>query len=84
MFSFDGAGFSDVYAGDISRMALATLLLACVVATFGGAREYRPAIFLLPVRARPAAVTWLVFPLFVLAMLKLCAQSYSPFLYFQF
>jgi hypothetical protein len=26
----------------------------------------------------------LLFPLFLLTLLKLCAQSYSPFLYFQF
>jgi alginate O-acetyltransferase complex protein AlgI len=84
MFSFDGAGFSDAYAGDIGRAEVAMLLLAGVVAAFGGARQYRPGGLPAPVLARRAVTSWLVFPLFLLALLKLCAQSYSPFLYFQF
>lgn len=31
-----------------------------------------------------AALEWLIYPLFLLAVLRLSAQSYSPFLYFQF
>ncbi|MGA0586521.1 MBOAT family O-acyltransferase [Dyella sp. KRB-257] len=84
MFDFHGAGLSDVYAGSITSLQVATLLLAIVVAAATGAASLRPAP-LPPVRAHGRlALQWLVWPVFVLAVLKLSAQSYSPFLYFQF
>jgi len=84
MFRFDGAGLSDVYAGSITSLEMATLLLAIAVAAFTGSMSLRPA-------PRPPvfahghlAAQVLVWPLFLLAILKLSAESYSPFLYFQF
>lgn len=88
MFRFDGAGLSDVYASSITQLQLATLLLAIVVLAVRGAQvvgSHPPMPPLRPARWRVAsAAQWLVWPLFLLAVLKLSAQSYSPFLYFQF
>ena len=84
MFRFDGVGLSDVYASAITSIEVATLALAIAVSAFTGATSLRPA-------PRPpifahghVAAQLAVWPLFLLAILKLSAQSYSPFLYFQF
>ena len=84
MFRFDGAGLSDVYASAITSIEVATLALAIAVAAIAGATSLRPA-------PRPplfahghVAAQLVIWPLFVLAILKLSAESYSPFLYFQF
>jgi alginate O-acetyltransferase complex protein AlgI len=88
MFRFDGAGFSDVYASSITSLQLATLALAGGLLIITGARSRRAA-------AQPStapatgwrtahALQWLLWPAFLLSVLKLSAQSYSPFLYFQF
>jgi alginate O-acetyltransferase complex protein AlgI len=87
MFSFDGTGLSETFGSSITHLQLATLLLAVIVLIWRGAiagRPERP-----PLRPQMAQrvfslAQWLVWPLFVLAVLKLSAQSYSPFLYFQF
>jgi len=84
MFRFDGAGLSDVYAGVVTSLEIATLLLAIAVAAVTGATSLRPASQP-PLRAHGhLAAQVLIWPLFLLAILKLSAQSYSPFLYFQF
>jgi alginate O-acetyltransferase complex protein AlgI len=84
MFRFDGAGLSDVYASAISSLEIATLLLAIAVAAVTGTMSLRPASQP-PLRAHGHLATQLlIWPLFLLAILKLSAQSYSPFLYFQF
>jgi alginate O-acetyltransferase complex protein AlgI len=90
MFRFDGAGFSDVYASSITQLQLATMAVAIAVLIVRGAMVHgetaaapRPPIRAARLRAMGAA-QWLVWPLFLLAVLKLSAQSYSPFLYFQF
>jgi alginate O-acetyltransferase complex protein AlgI len=84
MFRFDGADLSEAYQSAITSLQVWTLGLAIVLAAAGGIGALRPA-------AAPAAgFSWslsaklLVWPLFVLSVLKLSAQSYSPFLYFQF
>lgn len=85
MFRFDNAGLSATYAGSISALQLTTLFIAAALAGFGGWRVRQPA-------AAERALGWrqtlvaqlLIWPMFVLAILKLSAQSYSPFLYFQF
>lgn len=98
MFAFDGAGLSDAYAADITRLQIATLALAFVVIAVRGwqVRTQRtPAPQAVGGETLPAAAPhavagvsplaaaiWL--PLFALSVLKLSAQSYSPFLYFQF
>jgi alginate O-acetyltransferase complex protein AlgI len=84
MLSFDGQGLSEVFRGNINTLQVATLLLAIGVAAVNGAAEYLPRRFTTRFLLRPAAAPLLLFPLFLLTLLKLCAQSYSPFLYFQF
>jgi alginate O-acetyltransferase complex protein AlgI len=84
MFRFDGQGLSDVYAGTITSLEIATLALAIGVAAFAGATSRRPAPLPPVFVHRHAAAQFLVWPLFLLAVLKLSAESYSPFLYFQF
>lgn len=83
MFGFDGLGLSEIYRGAITSLQLATLWLAALLVLAGGlhargafATAERP-------RLRFAA-SLLLWPLFLLSVLKLSAQSYSPFLYFQF
>jgi alginate O-acetyltransferase complex protein AlgI len=84
MFSFDGEGLSDAFSSDINRLQVAVLLLAFVVAAMGGVSLHLPPKFFQRYWTRPMAMPLLLFPLFLLTLLKLCAQSYSPFLYFQF
>lgn len=85
MFSFDGAGLSDVFVQGIRDLNLAILVLAFgVIAMMGlkdrlGHREVGPILS----GWRSAAAPLLV-PVFALAVLKLSAESFSPFLYFQF
>lgn len=83
MFSFEVRGLSDALLGDINRLQFDVLLVACLVAAVGGARQYLAMPQLRRYLGAPA-LSLLLFPLFVLALLKLSAQSYSPFLYFQF
>ncbi|HZP13654.1 MAG TPA: MBOAT family protein [Nevskiaceae bacterium] len=95
MFRFDGVGLSDVYAGTVTHLQLATLALAGVILVYTGATSRRasaPRPGTSEAVMRPAGVRllsmqtaqWLIWPAFVLSVLKLSAQSYSPFLYFQF
>jgi alginate O-acetyltransferase complex protein AlgI len=84
MFRFDGAGLSDVYASAITSIEIATLLLAIAVTAYTGTTSRRPAPLPPVFVHRHAATQFLIWPLFLLAILKLSAQSYSPFLYFQF
>jgi alginate O-acetyltransferase complex protein AlgI len=96
MFSFDGSGLSELYAGGITTLQVATLALALGVILWRGLGQRNwgqttnsPLAQTAPdVSARisglsPITVLALV-PLFALSVLKLSAQSYSPFLYFQF
>ena len=84
MFSFDGQGLSDALSGEINRLQMAILLLAYAVVAMGGVCQYLPPQVVQQYWTRPVAAPLLLLPLFLLALLKLCAQSYSPFLYFQF
>jgi alginate O-acetyltransferase complex protein AlgI len=84
MFGFDGLGLSEVYAGDISRLQIGTLLLAAALTAALGLRQYLTPRQLPRPGWRPLAAAALLLPLFLLSVLKLSAQSYSPFLYFQF
>src|SRR3546814_17845379 len=87
MFRFDGAGFSDVYASSITQLQLATMLIAMIVLIVSGAMVHqqtaaapRPQIRAARLRALSAAQC-LVWPMFLLAMLKLSAPSFHTFLY---
>jgi alginate O-acetyltransferase complex protein AlgI len=84
MFSVDGLHLSEVLVANIDGLQVGTLVLACVVAAVCGGAQYLPSRVSKRYLATPAAAPLLLFPLFVLALLKLSAQSYSPFLYFQF
>lgn len=84
MFAFDGLGFSDLYESSITRLQLGTLVLAFGVIAVRGLRFYiKPLDWSLADWRKLSAVSLLI-PLFLLSVLKLSAQSYSPFLYFQF
>ena len=96
MFAFDGLGLSELYAGQISQLQGWTLGLAYGVIAWQGLKPFLrntppPAPVPHPVDGPITALAGyralamaLLLPLFVLAVLKLSAQSYSPFLYFQF
>lgn len=86
MFAFDGAGLSELYAGSITRLQIATLALALVVILVRGLGQRASAAVTAPAVAgwRTRAAVMVMAPLFALSVLKLSAQSYSPFLYFQF
>ncbi|MCK7551374.1 MBOAT family O-acyltransferase [Marinobacter goseongensis] len=85
MFSFDGAGLSDVYVQGMRDLNLAILVLAYGVIAMMGLKDRlaRRGIGPLVSGWRSAAAPLLV-PVFALAVLKLSAESFSPFLYFQF
>ena len=86
MFGLNGLGLSDTLAWQVRGSELVTMLLAVVlvyVAPWWGSRVGDVGGQLLRPRAATAA-TLALMPLFVLAILKLSAQSYTPFLYFQF
>lgn len=83
MFSFDSLSLGDAFATEIDRLQIATLVLAYAVVAICGWRSRRPDGTTLP-RLRTALAASALLPLFALCVLKLSAQSYSPFLYFQF
>ncbi|WP_019587311.1 MBOAT family O-acyltransferase [Deinococcus apachensis] len=86
MTGLNGAGLSDTLAWQVRPSELVTMLVATVlvyVAPVWGERVGDVGSRLLRPRLAVAATTALL-PLFVLAILKLSAQSYTPFLYFQF
>ncbi|WP_424949839.1 MBOAT family O-acyltransferase [Deinococcus sp.] len=86
MFGFNGVALSDTLAWQLQGSELATMLTALVlvyVAPWWGARVGDVGTRLLRPVAATVATAGLL-PLFVIAILKLSAQSYTPFLYFQF
>lgn len=85
MFTFDGAGLSTDYLQGIRTLNLAILALAYGVVALMGLRDrlqHRGLTFM-QVNWRSYAMPMLL-PLFALSVLKLSAESFSPFLYFQF
>ncbi|WP_425147585.1 MBOAT family O-acyltransferase [Deinococcus sp.] len=86
MLGLNGIYLSDTLAWQVRPSELVTMLIAAVlvyVAPVWGTRVGDVGSRLLhPGLAVGATVTLL--PLFVLAIMKLSAQSYTPFLYFQF
>src|SRR5262249_7425753 len=95
MFRLDGDGLSPWFAASITQLQVATLLIAFGIVALRGWQVRRG---LSPTSAQASvdgdappgnwglspflATGWLA--LFALSVLKLSAQSYSPFLYFQF
>ena len=91
MFSFDGAGLSSVYLQGIRDLNLAILALAYGVIALMGLRDRLGRRGLInPVASGVMGTAWrsaagpLLVPVFALTVLKLSAESFSPFLYFQF
>ena len=78
-----GLGLSNAMAWQVDGLAVAALLLGVVLIYAGPALERsvrRPGTPVLALRTRDAAVSLL----FIAGVVKLVAESYSPFLYFQF
>jgi len=87
--SAESLQLSSVYAGQVTTVQLSALALAwfvIVVRGFNQRYTERQQIELASTNGIeiPFAYTALIMPLFVLAIFKLSAESYSAFLYFQF
>jgi len=82
MFAFDGWALSELFAGSVTRLQVATLALAYGVILVRGWQQRAGRVG--GTDWRPAVAVSVLVPLFALSILKLSAQSYSPFLYFQF
>lgn len=84
MFSFSSWELSVEVSENLTRMQITLLLVAYVVVFVGGFRERIQAVMQANFRRLALVASALTVPLFALSMLKLSAQSFSPFLYFQF
>jgi len=85
MFSFDSLSLSATYLQEIRELNLVILVLAYRVLLIMGLKDRFQWQFdgTLAGGVR-ASVPGLLVPVFLLAVLKLSAESFSPFLYFQF
>ncbi|GGS26012.1 MBOAT family O-acyltransferase [Deinococcus knuensis] len=86
MLGLNGMGLSDTLAWQVKPSVLVSMVLAAVLvylAPYWGNRVGDVGSRLLRPRLAVGA-TVVLLPLFVLAIMKLSAQSYTPFLYFQF
>jgi alginate O-acetyltransferase complex protein AlgI len=81
----NGFALSDALAFQISGLEISALIGAAIVTIAGGWwAEYQIGQQLKPTQPR---VTWGIYiipALFVISVMRMMAQSYSPFLYFQF
>ncbi|MEP5177155.1 MBOAT family O-acyltransferase, partial [Marinobacter alexandrii] len=85
LFSFDGLGLSAAYMQDIRGLNVAILVLAYAVVLVMGLRDRLQWSFDTAIVGRlRAALPVVLVPVFLLTVLKLSAESFSPFLYFQF
>jgi alginate O-acetyltransferase complex protein AlgI len=97
LFSFSDWHLSELTLASITGLQMVTLVLAWVVIAVNGARQFlasrnrEPALTLASagvalqaIDLRLVAVRGALLLLFCASLLKLSAQSYSPFLYFQF
>lgn len=84
MFGFNGISLSESLAWQLTGYQL-TMLLAALILIFV-APLWRQFLSTRPpkVSSALANIHLLILPLFVLAILRLSSQSFSPFLYFQF
>lgn len=85
MFTFDGVGLSPDYLQGMRMLNVAILVLAYAVVALMGLRDrlQRRGMAITQLDWRSFAMPMLL-PLFALSVLKLSAESFSPFLYFQF
>ncbi|MFV3385705.1 MBOAT family O-acyltransferase [Pseudomonas sp. NY15364] len=97
LFSFADWHLSELTLAHITGLQMATLALAWVVIAVNGARQFLASrhhepgltlasagVALQAIDLRMVAVRGALLLLFCASLLKLSAQSYSPFLYFQF
>jgi len=85
MFGASAIGISPDLALSITSLQKIILGIAVLILLFQGMRTRRFSFGRIPIYRRGATLMIAVqFPLFVLAISKLIASSYSPFLYFQF
>jgi len=98
MFSFGDWQLSELNRASLTGLQVATLVIAYLSLAFFGLRDFyrnaKPTPKATPVQINSdgsIGLDWsrvmarvLVLLLFVASVLKLSAQSYSPFLYFQF
>jgi len=77
-------GFTDVLLGAATHLQFAVLVIAWCLVLIEGLREFGPKWSFGTPALRSSAAVWLLVPAFVLTILKLSAQGYSAFLYFQF
>ena len=92
LFSFDASQLTEVYANQLTSLQITTLVLAWAVIFTRGLMQRRkengntstPTLAVRFPTAYSAIYAAVLLPLFVAALLKLSAQSYSAFLYFQF
>nr|AAQ84556.1 alginate O-acetylation protein [Pseudomonas sp. QDA] len=98
MFSFGDWQLSELNSAQLTGLQVATLIVAYISLAFFGLRDFyrnaKPTPQATPVQVNndgSIGLDWtrvmtraLVLLLFVASILKLSAQSYSPFLYFQF
>ncbi|MEJ2754857.1 MAG: MBOAT family O-acyltransferase, partial [Gammaproteobacteria bacterium] len=80
--------FSALYASAMDRLQVTTLIIAYALIVGLGVRakwgDAFGAYFSKRFEYAQSVGAWLLLPLFAISILKLSAQSYSPFLYFQF
>ena len=85
MFSFADGQLSDAFRAEIARLHLAALAAGVATLIIGGLADRRRAQPRGTMALRPAPLAALcAVPLFAVAVVKLTATNYSPFLYFQF
>jgi len=98
MFSFGDWQLSELNSAQLTGLQVATLVIAYITLAFFGLRDFyrnaKPTPKATPVQINAdgsIGLDWtrvmtraLILLLFVASILKLSAQSYSPFLYFQF
>lgn len=81
MLGAHGLALSDELAWRVNGLQLVTMAAAAALTYVP---PFLPRVADAAGAARPARAAWIVAPLFLLSVLRLAAQSYSPFLYFQF
>lgn len=84
MFGLNGFMLSDALAYQVTGLQLVTMLIGLILIFVGPWWMDRQTKLEFGGVMRVTGVTLVVIPLFMLAALRLAAQDYSPFLYFQF
>lgn len=84
LIGLNGVGVSEALAWQVTGLQLATMVMGIAFVYLAPRWTALSAEGVRTSKLRFAHSPWVITPLFVLAVLRLAAQSYSPFLYFQF